>query len=106
MAAVNARLQARGAWDLATKQHGVIALFQLLALGYTEAAVRHRIAKGRLHAVYPGVYAVGLVTAAVVGYAAIALLLRFLRGNPLYAFVAYRIVLGVTVLALAAAGAL
>jgi hypothetical protein len=40
-------------------QHGVIALFQLLALGYTMDAVRHRLAKGRLHVVYPGVYAVG-----------------------------------------------
>jgi undecaprenyl-diphosphatase len=53
-----------------------------------------------------GVYVVGLVTAALVGYAAVAFLLRFLRGNPLYAFVAYRIILGVTVLGLVAAGEL
>jgi very-short-patch-repair endonuclease len=59
MAAVNAHLRARQAWRLAARQHGVIALFRLLALGYTEAAVRHRIAKGRLHVIYPGLYAVG-----------------------------------------------
>jgi undecaprenyl-diphosphatase len=52
------------------------------------------------------VYAVGLVTAAVVGYAAIAFLLRFLRTNTVYPFVVYRIVLGVSVLALVAAGVL
>jgi very-short-patch-repair endonuclease len=40
-------------------QHGVIALFQLLALGYTRRAVEHRVATGRLHPVYRGVYAVG-----------------------------------------------
>jgi undecaprenyl-diphosphatase len=52
------------------------------------------------------VYGAGLVTAAVVGYAAIYVLVRFLRFNPLYLFVAYRLVLGVIVLALAAAGVL
>jgi hypothetical protein len=41
------------------KQHGVIARFQLVALGYTGAAIRHRLATGRLHVIYPGVYAVG-----------------------------------------------
>lgn len=52
------------------------------------------------------VYAVGLVTAAIVGYAAVAFLVRFLRSNPLYAFVGYRVVLGAVVLSLAAAGVL
>ena len=56
--------------------------------------------------VHYGVYAVGLITAGLVGYAAIAFLLRYLRTNTLYAFVAYRIVLGVTVLSLVGAGAL
>lgn len=32
---------------------------QLLALGYTEEAIRHRTKKGRLHRVWPDVYAVG-----------------------------------------------
>jgi undecaprenyl-diphosphatase len=53
-----------------------------------------------------GVYLVGLVTAAIVGYAAIAFLVRFLRSNPLHIFIAYRLVLGVIVLGLAATGVL
>jgi undecaprenyl-diphosphatase len=53
-----------------------------------------------------GVYAVGLVTAAIVGYAAIAFLIRYLRGNPLNVFIAYRIALGLIVLGLVAAGVL
>lgn len=52
------------------------------------------------------VYAVGLIAAAVVGYAAVAFLMRFLRVRSLLSFVAYRVVLGVTVLALVAAGVL
>jgi hypothetical protein len=46
-------------WRLARAQHGVIALFQLLELGYTLSAIKHRIANGRLHPVRRGVYAVG-----------------------------------------------
>lgn len=46
-------------WRLARAQHGVVALFQLLELGYTLSAIKHRIAKGRLHPVRRGVYAVG-----------------------------------------------
>jgi undecaprenyl-diphosphatase len=52
------------------------------------------------------VYAAGLITAAVVGYAAIYFLVRYLRFNPLYLFVVYRIALGLLVLTLAAAGVL
>jgi undecaprenyl-diphosphatase len=51
-------------------------------------------------------YAAGLITAAIVGYAAIAFLLRFLRTNSLGVFVAYRIVLGAIVLGLVAANVL
>jgi undecaprenyl-diphosphatase len=50
------------------------------------------------------VYATGLISAAVVGYVAVAFLLRYLRSNPLHAFVVYRVVLGVSVLGLALAG--
>ena len=52
------------------------------------------------------VYLVGLMTAALVGYAAVAMLLRFLRTNTLYPFVYYRVGLGIIVLALAAVGVL
>jgi very-short-patch-repair endonuclease/predicted transcriptional regulator of viral defense system len=59
MATFNPQERASRVWQLATKQHGVIALFQLRALGYTAAAIRWRIARGRLHPVRPRVYAVG-----------------------------------------------
>jgi very-short-patch-repair endonuclease len=41
------------------KQHGVIARSQLLRLGYSTEAIKHRIAIGRLHPLWRGVYAVG-----------------------------------------------
>lgn len=47
------------AWDLVRRQHGVIARFQLLALGFTRAEIEHRLTTGRLYRVCPGVYAVG-----------------------------------------------
>lgn len=50
------------------------------------------------------VYVVGLVTAAVVGYLAVAFLMQYLRGNSLMSFVIYRVVLGSLVLALVATG--
>jgi very-short-patch-repair endonuclease len=44
---------------LATRQHGVVAMRQLAALGLSQRAVSHRAAAGRLHRVHRGVYAVG-----------------------------------------------
>ena len=41
------------------RQHGVISRGQLLALGFTAGAIRHRIEAGRLHPVRRSVYAVG-----------------------------------------------
>jgi len=55
----NDQTVARRAWALARRQHGVLARRQLLALGFSAQAVRHRIAQGRLHPVARGVYAVG-----------------------------------------------
>jgi very-short-patch-repair endonuclease len=54
-------LAARSAetWRLARRQHGVLTRKQLQGLGFTEKAIEHRIATGRLHPVYRGVYAVG-----------------------------------------------
>jgi Transcriptional regulator, AbiEi antitoxin len=44
---------------VARAQHGVVARDQLLALGLSRHAVAHRIAKGHLHPLHRGVYAVG-----------------------------------------------
>src|SRR4051812_20422256 len=49
----------RGFWPLVKRQHGVVTRAQLLALGFSGDAIKHRIAKGRLHPVARGVYAVG-----------------------------------------------
>jgi very-short-patch-repair endonuclease len=48
-----------GAWGLARAQHGVVTRRQLLALGLTDSGIKHRVARGRLHLVERGVYAVG-----------------------------------------------
>src|SRR4051812_21132964 len=47
------------AWALSRRQHFAIARRQLLALGFTLGEIRHRLAEGRLHRVWPGIYAVG-----------------------------------------------
>jgi very-short-patch-repair endonuclease len=46
-------------WRLVRRQHGVVTRRQLLGLGYSRHAIAHRLDVGRLHPVYPGVYAVG-----------------------------------------------
>lgn len=47
------------AWELAARQHGVIARWQLLDRGLTAKAIRHRLSVGRLHGLHCRVYAVG-----------------------------------------------
>jgi very-short-patch-repair endonuclease len=47
------------AWSLARKQHGVVTRDQLTRLGLTRHGIQHRIARGRLHQVRRGIYAVG-----------------------------------------------
>jgi very-short-patch-repair endonuclease len=47
------------AWALSRSQHGVVSRAQLLALGFTPEAIRHRMREGRLHRRGRGVYAVG-----------------------------------------------
>lgn len=50
------------------------------------------------------VFIVGIVTAGLTGYAAIAGLLRFLQRRPVTVFVVYRVVLGISLLILVASG--
>src|ERR1044072_5892667 len=51
--------RSRRAWELAGRQHGIVARRQLLALGFNSREIEHRIGRGRLHVVMRGVYAVG-----------------------------------------------
>jgi very-short-patch-repair endonuclease len=50
---------AGAAWELARRQHWVVTRGQLLALGASSEEVRGLSERGRLHALWPGVYAVG-----------------------------------------------
>ena len=45
--------------ELATVQHGVVARRQLIELGLSEPMVGRLLARGRLHGIHRGVYAVG-----------------------------------------------
>jgi len=47
------------AWERAKLQHGLLTRQDLLAIGYGRRSIQHRVAKGRLHLVTRGVYAVG-----------------------------------------------
>jgi len=58
----------------------------------------------RAHDVGGGALFIGLVAAAISGYASIAWLLRFLRARSTMPFVVYRIALGIALIALLAAG--
>jgi hypothetical protein len=52
--------RSRRAWELAGRQHGVVSRSQLLALGFSEEAIEHRLKRGRLHrSAVRGVYLVG-----------------------------------------------
>src|SRR5690349_6720006 len=59
MATVGERSLGRDTWALADAQDGVVSHEQLVAIGYTEAAIRQRLDRLRLHPVFRGVYAVG-----------------------------------------------
>lgn len=52
-------LDRRGLAVIATRQHGVVSIRQLGALGFGRSTVTDEVAVGRLHRVHRGVYAVG-----------------------------------------------
>jgi very-short-patch-repair endonuclease len=52
-------VQSSAVWALIRRQRGVITRRQLLALGYNADAIHHRLATGRLHLIWEGVYAAG-----------------------------------------------
>lgn len=55
------RRSARGGtvWGLARRQHGVVSHGQLIELGLSRRAIQHRMATGKLHPLFRGIYAVG-----------------------------------------------
>ena len=59
---------------LASRQRGHVTRRQLLNLGLTASAIDYRVRIGRLHLVYPGVYAVGHRRRAPIDLAATAVL--------------------------------
>ena len=59
MAPKKQKTSSREVWTLVHRQHGRIARWQLVDLGFTADAIRHRIESGRLRKVRRGVYAVG-----------------------------------------------
>jgi hypothetical protein len=59
MATKSVQPWARAAWLLTRRQHGVVTRRQLLALGMPPETIRARLETGRLHRLWPGVYAVG-----------------------------------------------
>jgi predicted transcriptional regulator of viral defense system len=44
---------------IAARRHGVVSRDQLRAIGFTDTMIRDRVASGRLHRLYRGVYSVG-----------------------------------------------
>lgn len=61
----------------------------------------HELRKEGLPANMHAPFIVGIIVSALVGYAAIAWLIRYLQANSLKAFIIYRIVVGIVVIALA-----
>jgi predicted transcriptional regulator of viral defense system len=60
--------------ELADRQHGVVATWQLVAMGLTHDDIRYRARIGRLHRIHRGVYAVGYRTLTPKGHRMAAVL--------------------------------
>jgi very-short-patch-repair endonuclease len=60
--------------ELADRQHGVVAVWQLTALGFTHREILYRASIGRLHRIHRGVYAVGYRTLTPKGHRMAAVL--------------------------------
>src|SRR3954454_1883427 len=69
-------LQSRdaGAWALVRYQHDGVTHGQLMGLGFTAEAVKHRLRNGRLFRIFPGVYAVGTPNVSRLGFLMAAVL--------------------------------
>jgi len=59
MGCMDPKNRQRAVWALVRAQHGVITRRQLIALGFDDDAIKHRLRSGRLHRIHAGVYAVG-----------------------------------------------
>jgi hypothetical protein len=59
MAPQNSNARSGRAWELARRQHGVLSRGDLLELGFSPEAIKHRVQRARLHPVARGIYAVG-----------------------------------------------
>jgi very-short-patch-repair endonuclease len=64
----------RAVAELAERQHGVVATWQLLALGLAQDDIDYRARIGRLHRIHRGVYAVGYRTLTPKGHRMAAVL--------------------------------
>lgn len=62
MAPLSMHGTASGVWQIARRQHGVVSRRQLVESGLGKEAIRQRVRRGRLHRIWPGVYAVGRPT--------------------------------------------
>jgi predicted transcriptional regulator of viral defense system len=72
--AERAKFDARGLAELAAQQHGVISRRQLARCGLSGSSVSRWVASGRLHPVYPHVYALGHAALSLEGRLIAALL--------------------------------
>lgn len=59
MATLKSKARSAATWEMARRQHWVVTHADMRGLGFSAQAIKRRVASGRLHRVYRGVYAVG-----------------------------------------------